>query len=681
MTAVAVSGTVIVVVAFVSMLLRHRPLEAYYGLFLFHNGPSAVVLLWMSRIVLRRSPRHGAGLVLLAIGVVGVTHVVVAALADTQLVAAGVEAPLTQADADGLVPADLPLSASIPLWVMGWLWVPAPVLAVTMLLLVFPDGHLPSPRWRPVVATAAAGALLLIVAFGIDGWPSAAWTTEDTPVVVLALMAAGGLAVAGAALASTIALASRWRHSDATQRQQFRTVGVAAVGFAVVSIATYPWQPVWIPAVLVTFNALIVVYAVAVARYRLHDLEPMLGRGAVAAILSVLVAAVYLLIVVGAGGAVGRGVDNVLLQLVAVGVVALLIEPARRKTRQLVDRLLYGREANRTEVLSTLAARASTSATAEDMLGEVTALMVRSTGAARAEAWLDIDSVTRLAAAAGTSDEAEPTLQVTVDNQGERFGELRLYARAAVDLVSDAPQLLDDVAHALGVVLRNDRLTAQLRTQLDELQASRQRLVEAHDRARRSLERDIHDGAQARLISLRLRLGALRARADVARDPRLAGDLDALGREVDTAVRSLRNLARGLHPPILEQAGLPAALRAHVRDLPIPVAVTARGIGRYQRAVEGAAYFSCLEAVQNAVRHSEATCITVELNGDAAVLRFCVRDDGTGFDSSQSLSGTGLTNIDDRMSALGGQTHIDSAPGRGTRITGKIPAQPLNAER
>ncbi|HEX6027079.1 MAG TPA: hypothetical protein VFZ00_34085, partial [Solirubrobacter sp.] len=173
LTAVAVVGTAAVLVALASMAVRGRPASAYYGTFVLINGPSAIVLLWTGWLVLRRQPGHGAGRTLLAIGIVSAFHVVVSVIVDARMVAAGVAEPLSSDP--GIVPADLPLDASVPLWLMSWSWVPAPVLAIAILPLVFPDGRLPSARWRPVVGVAAAGAGLLMVAFGIDAWPTADW--------------------------------------------------------------------------------------------------------------------------------------------------------------------------------------------------------------------------------------------------------------------------------------------------------------------------------------------------------------------------------------------------------------------------------------------------------------------------------------------------------------------------
>jgi two-component system, NarL family, sensor kinase len=676
LTVVATAGTILVVAAFLAMLVRQRPIELYYELFLFHNGPSSVVLLWMARLVLRRQPRHGAGWVLLAIGIVDVMHVVAAVLTDVRAVAAGLDFAV-MSDAP-LIPGELPLDVSAPHWVLSWLWVPAPVLTITMLPLVFPDGRLPSQRWRWVVWAAGAGMLLIMIGFAIVTWPTVG---ADEPtlagrLVDEALLLPGGLMVIGAAVASIVALVRRWRGSQGVRRRQFRLVGTAAVVMIVVSIVAYPWQPVWIPAVLVAFNVLLVTYALAVTRYRLHDVEPVLGRAALGALLAAVVVGIYLAIVVGIGALAGRGRDT-LLPLIAVGVVALLIEPARHRVRRLVDRLLYGRDTDRVEVLSRLATRASTPANAEDVLAEVAELLLRSSGARRAEVWLDAEPAPRLAAAAGADDHMEPALRSTVLHHGDRLGELRLYVWATADLVKGAQQLLDDVANTLGVVLANAHLTAQLRSQLDELQASRRRLVEAQEQTRRGLERDIHDGAQARLVSLRLRLGLARALAEAGDSTSLVEHLDALAQEADAAIRTLRQLASGVYPPILEQAGLAAALRAHLRSLPVTTSVNAVGVGRYPRAVEGAVYFACLEAVQNAARHSGADTITVELDADETTLRFCVRDDGVGFDPVRFVAGAGLANIDDRVSALGGRTRIESMPGRGTRVSAQIPAQPL----
>jgi len=156
-------------------------------------------------------------------------------------------------------------------------------------------------------------------------------------------------------------------------------------------------------------------------------------------------------------------------------------------------------------------------------------------------------------------------------------------------------------------------------------------------------------------------------------DDALTAELDTVAQEIDTAVESLRDLARGLLPPILDQAGVAAALRAHTRTMPVTVSVEAGELGRYHRSTESAIYFACLEAIQNSLRHGGPTLIGVDLAGDATEVRFTVADDGCGFDVTSIDGGTGLANIEDRLTALGGWLRVESAPGRGTRVSGALP--------
>jgi signal transduction histidine kinase len=558
---------------------------------------------------------------------------------------------------------------------MNWLWVLIAALLVAVLPLVFPDGTWPSRRWWPVPTATATGSLVLIAAFMIDAWPTSNWTTPETPAIVAVLVPIGGPAVLVGVIGAFAALGVRWHRTDPSRLQPFRVVGTTAALLALVLVATYPWQRVWVPTVLLAIYVVLGAYALAVARFRLHDVEPFLGRAAVGAVLSAVIAAVCAAVVLGVGSVLGQPFADPVLPVIALAAVALLFDPARRAARGLVGRLLFRVRSDRTDVLSRVAAHASAAPTATDVLEEVTELLVRSTGADRAEAWLDVGSAAPAAVAGPDNAALPPVVRVPVVHQGRRFGELRLLARARADLVGDAEELVTDIAHAVAVVLRNEELTTQLRGQLDELRASRQRLVEAHERGRHSLERDIHDGAQSRLIALRLRVGAAHARfADL--DPDLADELATIAGEVDAAVRSLRDLARGLAPALLGESGVAAALRAHTRGLPLPVTIAVLDDERHHPAVESAAYFCCLEALQNSIRHGAATTVTVELDGDASALRFTVSDDGAGFDPDQTRRGAGLANICDRIEALGGYAQIETAPGAGTRIAGVIPSQP-----
>ena len=221
-------------------------------------------------------------------------------------------------------------------------------------------------------------------------------------------------------------------------------------------------------------------------------------------------------------------------------------------------------------------------------------------------------------------------------------------------------------------MLRNVRLTEQLRARLTDLQAAQKRLVTAQDEERRKLERNIHDGAQQQLVALQVRQRLTAGFVD--RDPERAKSMLAeLQADTQTALEDLRDLARGIYPPLLADQGLAAAITAQARKSAVPVDVDAEGVGRFPQATEAAVYFSILEALQNAAKYAGAARVRVTLRRDADALRFEVADDGRGFDPTANGYGTGLQGIADRLGALDGELVIESAPGTGTVVRGRIP--------
>jgi signal transduction histidine kinase len=230
--------------------------------------------------------------------------------------------------------------------------------------------------------------------------------------------------------------------------------------------------------------------------------------------------------------------------------------------------------------------------------------------------------------------------------------------------------LLHDLASQAGLVLRNVRLTAELRAHIDALKASRRRLVEAQDAERRRIERNLHDGAQQQLVALSVQLGLLRRLAD---DPaRVRESADHLQEQVGDALENLRDLARGIYPPLLADKGLPAAIEAQGRKAAVPVTVEADGVGRFPQELEAAVYFSVLEALQNIAKYAQATRADIRLAQEDGHLGFEVRDDGRGFDPEQTSYGTGLRGMVDRLEAVGGRLEVSSSPGHGTVIRGRI---------
>ena len=236
----------------------------------------------------------------------------------------------------------------------------------------------------------------------------------------------------------------------------------------------------------------------------------------------------------------------------------------------------------------------------------------------------------------------------------------------------EQPELLDAVVRVLRLALENERLEAELRKQLQAVTESRARIVTAAEDERRRLERDLHDGAQQRLVGVMLALQQARTTADDATVPgALLDQLDAAASETTEAIRELRELARGIHPAILEDEGLGAAIAALARRSGIPVAVDLRLDGRLPRLVESTAYFTIAEALTNAQRHARASQATVRVTHAGATLDVQVSDDGQG--GAEPERGTGLRGLADRVMALGGTFDVASEPGRGTRVQATIP--------
>jgi signal transduction histidine kinase len=294
----------------------------------------------------------------------------------------------------------------------------------------------------------------------------------------------------------------------------------------------------------------------------------------------------------------------------------------------------------------------------------------------------------------------DPTLQVAYwDAREERFVDA---AGVAVELPEDAtgqavtmlerngvreaviihdailledPGLMASVASAMRLAVDNDRLTAEVEAQLEEVRASRTRIVEAGDRERRRVERDLHDGAQQRLVSLSLELQVARRALGDGGDPVVRRSLDRASEEALAALAELRDLALGIHPLILTEGGLGEAVESLADRTSVDVAVDI-GPERYSPAVEGAAYFVISEALANVTKYAKASKATVRVRGLGDHLNIQVDDDGIG--GADPRSGSGLRGLADRLAALDGTIAIDSPTGRGTRISAQIPTiQPM----
>jgi signal transduction histidine kinase len=313
-------------------------------------------------------------------------------------------------------------------------------------------------------------------------------------------------------------------------------------------------------------------------------------------------------------------------------------------------------------------------------------IVAEGTGATRVEVWLRVGE--ELRAGATWPPDAEPsppravagtelpsfedvTRAVAVRHGAELLGAIALEKPRSEPLSPTEEKLVEDLAAQAGLVLRNARLTAELLANVEELQASRRRLVQAQDEERRKIERNLHDGAQQQLVAVNVQLGLLQRQAE---DPEKVKQVATrLQSAVTDALDDLRDLARGIYPPLLADKGLPEALAAQGRKAVVPTSVEPDSVGRYPQEIEAAVYFCALEALQNIGKYAHASSAVVRLSQEDGELRFEISDDGEGFDADATSYGTGLQGMADRLAAIGGELSVRSTPGAGTTIRGAIP--------
>ena len=233
----------------------------------------------------------------------------------------------------------------------------------------------------------------------------------------------------------------------------------------------------------------------------------------------------------------------------------------------------------------------------------------------------------------------------------------------------ERPGLVQEVLAAARIAIENERLEAEVRAQLEDLRASRARIVETADAERRRLERDLHDGAQQRLVALSLQLVALERQ--LADHPGAVKELEEARRELDLSLRELRELARGIHPAIVTDRGLSVALDALVSRATVPVELEVELDARPPEAVEVAVYYVVSESLTNIAKHARASSAHVAVAREEGRLVVEVRDDGIG--GAASESGSGLRGLTDRVEALGGRLRVWSPNGGGTRLRAEIP--------
>jgi signal transduction histidine kinase len=562
-------------------------------------------------------------------------------------------------------------------WPLLYAW----PIAVTY---VFPDGRLLSRRWRWV---AGAGALSFVGFIALGLVAVEPFYGEDATVPNPAAGNAVGtwisssagwswvvlwLGILGSLIAGATAVVLRVRRSRGLERLQILWLAWAGalipLGLLVCGVSSWllgdsilDW--ILLPFLLLMQGAVAVAVGIAVARYRLYAIERLVNRTLVYATITAGLAATFVAITLGLGVAVGR--SSAWVTAAATLGVALAFRPLRARVQNAVDRRFSRTRYDALRRVGAFEDEVRAGRQAPERIGSVLARALRDP-LSELHFWLPAS-----AAYADSSGRLSPALPQDARAQTEvrRDG-----ARTAVLLHDEAlleqRHLLDGVLEAASLSIEIARLRVELRLQLAEVEASRARIVEAGYEERRRLERDLHDGAQQRLVSLGVQIRRIQHTL-----PREAGilapALDQIVREIGSAVRDLRQIAAGVRPARLDD-GLAVALADLARSTPVPVEIDA-SVERAPASVEAAAYFVACEAVTNAVRHASASKIALHAARRNGSLVVTVADDGIG--GATARRGSGLAGLRDRVAAHGGTLEIASPRGGGTRIEVAIPCE------
>jgi signal transduction histidine kinase len=601
-----------------------------------------------------------------------------------------------------------------------WTFVPV-FAALSFMLLLFPSGRLPSPRWRPIVWLGLLATALAMIGFVVHprlvvlpapggeslAFPNPLGIRSLGPVLSTALIGTlSSLGVLGIALlaAAFASLVIRYRSGGREVRQQINWIALAAVAVAVCQTAAQlaiaasgsESNPVTVAAfVVVPVIALFgipAIITVAILKHGLYQIDVIVNRAVRYGLLSAALTAIYVGIVVGIGTLAGYA-GGPLLTAAAALAIAVLFQPLRRRAQLVANRMVYGERATPYQVLADFAQDMAGQLDADAALDRMASILAGATGAVRVEVWIRIGAELRprvtwppdsappanlpLAGDAELPSFELATRAIAARHREELLGALTIQKPRNEPVSAAEDKLLAHLASQAGLVLRNVRLTAELQATIDDLRASRRRLVRAQDEERQRIERNLHDGAQQQLVALTVQLSLLEEATGDAGEVRLM--IGQLRSGLRAAVDDLRALARGIYPPLLADQGLGPALRAQAGRAPLPVLVDAGGIGRYPRDTEAAVYFCILEALQNTAKYARASRAAVALSCPGRHLEFTVTDDGTGFDTAKATRGTGLQGMADRLAAAGGTLGINSAPGLGTTISGRLPVSELAA--
>lgn len=569
-------------------------------------------------------------------------------------------------------------------------------IAISLLVASYPDGVVERPWQRMVLRglwwQLALPPLLLLTASNVvipPYFPVPSQTRLPSPVAVpwlgwAASPLAGLLLDYFGIMVATAVLLVRYLRADQARRRRMRLLvyvmlagSVVLVGDSLVRAAGLPQTSVWSLAisVLSVLDALSipVIIVAGILRHRLFDIDVVVRRSVVYGALSLGIAAVYVGVAAAPGLALGGQIPVVLAVTVTI-IAAWAFQPIVRRLEALADRWVFGERVNRYQVLSSYGATLERTVELAELLPTLAMTVRRGLGAAwvrvslsgeQPGSWLEMPR--------GVAGVPSGTASLVQDLRRADDVLGRIECGAKPDGYDPADRdLLATLAAQSATAIANLRLTAQLSDRLDELTRSRARIITAQDVERRRIERNIHDGAQQQVVALITKLRLARNR--LGRGELTEADVVDLQRDARELSIDLRELAHGIHPPVLSDNGLVAAVEARAGRLPMDVAVVADDAlraGRLSDDVEGAAYFVVCEALTNVVKHAAATATTVELSATDGCLRLLIRDNGHGLDGDPP--GRGLTSLRDRVETLGGRLRVDGLNGSGTRVYAELP--------
>ena len=552
------------------------------------------------------------------------------------------------------------------------------LVALAALIVVFPDGRAPTPRLARLDRWAIRGAAIWYPISLLNG---RGLGVENPQVQVTSLLPDYGSVLDWFGLPIVLllfvwlvsaawSLRRRFRTARGLERLQLSWLACGAVSvplvivlcFADLALTGTSGGALTILGVVLTALAIPSSVAVAIMRYRLYEIDRLVNRTLVYAALTVLLAAVYGAIALGVGVALGG--DTTWATAAATLAVATAFRPARDHVQRRVDARFARRRYLGLRAVERFLEGVRAGRDEPERIGAVLADALDDDGL---EVWFRLPATAAWADAAGRI--GEPPTDTVRARTPVRRGALELGLVLHDPALADTPDTLESVLRAAGLAMEIARLRVEVRVQLAQVQAAQARLGVAAEVERRKLERDLHDGAQQRLVALGL---ALRhAQHQIGGDPGGAlATLDGAVGEVSSAVTELRAIARGLRPSLLE-GGLGPALVDLAQRAPLPVTVEVAP-GALDPELESTAYYVVSEALTNVAKHARARHARVHVGHRGGSLQIEIADDGSG--GAATVPGGGVVGMRERVTARGGTVHVDSPRGGGTRILAELPA-------